>query len=36
MPLLPRKFTTSVERIKKIARESQELTILGPGLIGVR
>jgi hypothetical protein len=33
LQLLPRKFNTSVEQIKKIARETRGLKALGPGLI---
>lgn len=35
LQLLPRKFNTSVEQIKKIARETRGLKALGPGLIGL-
>ena len=35
LQLLPRKFNTSVEQIKKIARERRGLKALGPGLIGL-
>lgn len=35
LKLLPAKFTTSAEQIKKIARETSGLNVLGPGLIGV-
>ena len=31
--LLPGKFTTSVEQIKKMARETHGLKLIGPGLI---
>jgi hypothetical protein len=31
--LLPGKFTTSVEQIKKLARETRSLKVIGPGLI---
>jgi hypothetical protein len=33
MSLLPSKFTTSVEQVKKLARESRGLKVIGPGLI---
>lgn len=33
--LLPGKFTTSVEQIKKMARETRGLKVIGPGLIGL-
>ena len=33
LELLPPRFTTSVEQIRKIARESKELHLIGPGLI---
>jgi hypothetical protein len=33
--LLPSKFTTSVEQIKKLARETRGLKVIGPGLIGL-
>lgn len=33
--LLPNKFTTSVEQIKKLARETRGLKVIGPGLIGL-
>jgi hypothetical protein len=32
--LLPARFTTSVEQIKKLARESKVLKVVGPGLVG--
>jgi hypothetical protein len=35
LQLLPRQFNTSVEQIKKIARETRGLKALGPGLIGL-
>jgi nucleotide-binding universal stress UspA family protein len=35
LQLLPRKFNTSVEQIRKIARETRGLKALGPGLIGL-
>jgi hypothetical protein len=35
LQLLPRKFNTSLEQIKKIARETRGLKALGPGLIGL-
>jgi hypothetical protein len=35
LQLLPRKFNTSVEQIRKIAREARGLKALGPGLIGL-
>ena len=35
LQLLPKKFNTSVEQIKKIAREKHGLKALGPGLIGL-
>jgi hypothetical protein len=35
LQLLPRKFDTSVEQIKKIARETRGLKAMGPGLIGL-
>lgn len=31
--LLPSKFTTSIEQIKKLARETTGLKVIGPGLI---
>ena len=31
--LLPSRFTTSVEQIKKLARETRGLKVIGPGLI---
>ncbi len=34
--LLPSKFTTSVEQLKKLARESNKLIVLGPGLLSLR
>ncbi len=33
MQLLPSRFTTSVEQIKKLARETRGLKVVGPGLI---
>lgn len=33
--MLPRKFTTSVEQVKKLARETRGLKVIGPGLIGL-
>ncbi len=33
--LLPNKFTTSVEQVKKLARETRGLKVIGPGLIGL-
>ena len=33
LKLLPSRFTTSVEQIKKIARETSGLQVVGPGLI---
>ena len=33
--LLPGKFTTSVEQIKTLARETRGLKVIGPGLIGL-
>jgi hypothetical protein len=33
--LLPTKFTTSIEQIKKLARETRGLKVIGPGLIGL-
>ena len=33
--LLPSRFTTSVEQIKKLARETRGLKVIGPGLIGL-
>ena len=33
--LLPSKFTTSVEQIKKLARETRGLKVVGPGLISL-
>lgn len=33
LKLLPSRFTTSVEQIKKIARETGGLQVVGPGLI---
>ncbi len=35
MQLLPGKFTTSVEQLKKLARETSGLKVIGPGLIGL-
>jgi hypothetical protein len=35
MQLLPRKFTTSVEQIKKLARETSGLRLVGPGLVAL-
>ncbi len=35
LSLLPGKFTTSVEQIKRIAKETQGLKVMGPGLIAV-
>jgi hypothetical protein len=35
LQLLPGKFNTSVEQIKKIARETRGLKALGPSLIGL-
>jgi nucleotide-binding universal stress UspA family protein len=35
MQLLPRRFTTSVEQIKKMARETSGLRLLGPGLVAL-
>lgn len=35
LQLLPRKFTTSAEQIKKIARETSGLKVFGPGLIAL-
>ena len=35
LQLLPKKFNTSVEQIKKIARETRGLKALGPGLISL-
>jgi hypothetical protein len=35
LQLLPKRFNTSVEQIKKIARETRGLKALGPGLIGL-
>jgi hypothetical protein len=34
--LLPAKFTTSVEQIKKVAKDSSSLQVVGPGLISLR
>jgi hypothetical protein len=33
--LLPSRFATSIEQIKKLARESRGLKVMGPGLIGL-
>ena len=33
--LLPSRFTTSVEQLKKLARETRRLKIIGPGLIAL-
>lgn len=33
--LLPSKYTTSVEQIKKLAKETRGLKLFGPGLIGM-
>lgn len=35
MSLLPKRFTTSEAQLKKLARESGELKLVGPGLIGL-
>jgi len=35
MQLLPRKFTTSVEQLKKLAKETPGLKVVGPGLISL-
>jgi hypothetical protein len=35
MQLLPDRFTTSVEQIKKLARETSGLKLLGPGLVAL-
>jgi hypothetical protein len=35
LQLLPKRFNTSVEQIKKIARETRGLKALGPSLIGL-
>ena len=35
MQLLPRRFTTSVEQIKKLARETSGLRLVGPGLVAL-
>lgn len=35
LSLLPSRFTTSVEQIKRIAKETQGLKVMGPGLIAV-
>jgi hypothetical protein len=35
LQMLPRKFTTSAEQIKKIAREANGLKVIGPGLIAL-
>jgi hypothetical protein len=35
LQMLPRKFTTSAEQIKKIAREASGLKVVGPGLIAL-
>ena len=34
--LLPRRFTTSVEQVKALARQSPQLEVFGPGLIRSR
>ena len=36
MSLLPSKFTTSEAQIRKLAKESSRLQVMGPGLIAVR
>lgn len=36
MSLLPSKFTTSEVQIRKLAKESSRLQIVGPGLISIR
>ena len=36
LKLLPGRFTTSVEQIKKIARQASGLRVVGPGLIDIR
>jgi hypothetical protein len=33
LQLLPKRFSTSVEQIKKLARETRGLKVVGPGLI---
>jgi hypothetical protein len=36
MSLLPSKFTTSEAQVRKLAKESSRLQVLGPGLIAVK